>query len=667
MRDLYSYSLSPQQFAASARRNSARSGERMHTRPLVDIAGVLFLLAVAAMAANPVSDGRLLGSVGISMGAMAAFAVVCACLALFARHSGLQLLVRRSTFAPGPWKIGVDDDGLWLEGPHGESFTRWSGWKAVEEHGELVLLYHDDVTAHPVPFAAFESAEERREFIAHVRARIAAQPGEMRPSSAAGPHAARSAGQPEAQPINFAPNFRTLLETAARIVMLRPVVKSQLDVTWVQILGLVLASLVPPIAFSLATVGAEGYLAWDFLPAVLFHVPMLLVAMIVVAHLIGRTAYVSALLAGALLAWTLIDFFSLGAWLVVQEWAGDNVAVNMAFYYAPIAWLTIAMVRLALSLVPAPGPRAAWVLAAGVIFVALPLGGVHRERSLWSFDYERQAAKGNGQSRPVAATSEDVFYRQPELLHEELEAVKPGRKGIVDVFLVGVAGYGNQDVFMREVDAVATLFRERFDANGHIVQLVNNPKTMRRYPVASATSIEASLKRVAEAMNGDEDVLVLFLTSHGSNDHRFTVQLWPLELKQITPQMLREMLDQSGIRNRVVIVSACYSGGFVRELQDENTLVIAAAAPDRNSFGCTNEADWTYFGKGVLRRGAAADDLVHARLRDRHAAHRGAGEEGQVRAVAAADLARHGDQGEARGAGAAIGPRTSAAGSGVRG
>jgi len=273
-----------------------------------------------------------------------------------------------------------------------------------------------------------------------------------------------AAAPPEPAPIHFAPTFRTLMETAVRIATFRPVVQSQLDVTWVQVLGIVLASLLPPILFSLATVGSEGNLAWHFLPAVLFHVPMLLLGMIVVAHLVGRTGSVSPLFAGALLAWTVVDFLSLGIWLVAQEWLADNGAVNMAFYYAPIAWFTIAVIRLALSFTPSPGPRAAWVLAAAVIFVALPLGGVHRERSLWSFDYERQAAKGGGPARPVAATSEDVFYRQPELLRETLAAVKPGRKGIVDVFLVGVAGYGQQDVFMREVDSVAALFRERFDA-----------------------------------------------------------------------------------------------------------------------------------------------------------------------------------------------------------
>jgi hypothetical protein len=81
------------------------------------------------------------------------------------------------------------------------------------------------------------------------------------------------------------------------------------------------------------------------------------------------------------------------------------------------------------------------------------------------------------------------------------------------------------------------------------------------------------------------------------------VQLGHQQLRQITPAMLRGMLDASGIKNRVIVVSACYAGGFIDKLKDDNTLIVAAAAPDRNSFGCSNENDWTYFGKAYFDEG----------------------------------------------------------------
>ena len=63
---------------------------------------------------------------------------------------------------------------------------------------------------------------------------------------------------------------------------------------------------------------------------------------------------------------------------------------------------------------------------------------------------------------------------------------------------------------------------------------------------------------------------------------------------------LRKLLDESGIKHRVVVVSSCYSGGFINALKNDDTLVISASAPDKNSFGCDNENDWTYFGNAYF-------------------------------------------------------------------
>ena len=387
MRDLYSYSLSPDQFVGAVKRITARMGERMHTRWFAEITAALSLVAIVAIAAHHLTDGRLLAAIGIAPGWLAAIAVACGMLSLFARHHGILLVLRRSTLEPGAWQLGVDDEGLWSQGPHGESFTRWSGWQSVEEHRDLVLLYHDNAHVHPIPFTAFTSPEERREFIAHVRAKIAAQPGEMRQAGVRPVAPQREASISE--PITFAPGFRTLLDTAVKIATFRRIAQSQLAVTWVQILGIVLATLVPPFAFALATLGDTGHLAWNHLPEVLFHVPMMLIAAIMVAHLIGRIVYVAPLFAGALLAWAVIDLFSLGLWVAARPWLDGQTVANLAFYYLPIAWLALAVTRLALSFVPAPSARPGWVLLACALFIALPMGGVWRERSLWSVDYDR--------------------------------------------------------------------------------------------------------------------------------------------------------------------------------------------------------------------------------------------------------------------------------------
>ena len=60
------------------------------------------------------------------------------------------------------------------------------------------------------------------------------------------------------------------------------------------------------------------------------------------------------------------------------------------------------------------------------------------------------------------------------------------------------------------------------------------------------------------------------------------------------------MLDTSGIKNRVLIISACYSGSFVEELASDNTLIMTAASDNRTSFGCSNEREWTFFGDALF-------------------------------------------------------------------
>jgi len=108
------------------------------------------------------------------------------------------------------------------------------------------------------------------------------------------------------------------------------------------------------------------------------------------------------------------------------------------------------------------------------------------------------------------------------------------------------------------------------------------------------------LKRVAEVMDRDEDILFLFITSHGSKEQGTTFQFSPMSFDPLDPKRLKRLLDQFGFKRRVVVVSSCYSGSFVDALMDDGTLVISASAPDKNSFGCSNDADFTYFGKAYF-------------------------------------------------------------------
>jgi hypothetical protein len=204
---------------------------------------------------------------------------------------------------------------------------------------------------------------------------------------------------------------------------------------------------------------------------------------------------------------------------------------------------------------------------------------------------------------PVAATAlleEQGFYAQQETLERALAALEPERPGVADLYVLAAALYANEDVFMKEVRVVMDLFRTEFDARGRSLALINNPGTAGTHPVASLTSLAAALSHIGAIMNVDEDVLVLYLTSHGSENHQLAVNFPPLRLAPIDPPALKQALDEAGIKWRVVIVSACYSGGFINALRDSRALIITASAANRQSFGCGNESNFTYLARALF-------------------------------------------------------------------
>ena len=66
----------------------------------------------------------------------------------------------------------------------------------------------------------------------------------------------------------------------------------------------------------------------------------------------------------------------------------------------------------------------------------------------------------------------------------------------------------------------------------------------------------------AAKMDREHDLLVVVLTSHGSPDGVAVQAGRHVEI--LSPAALAGMLDRAGVRHRVVIVSACYSGVFIR-------------------------------------------------------------------------------------------------------
>jgi hypothetical protein len=199
---------------------------------------------------------------------------------------------------------------------------------------------------------------------------------------------------------------------------------------------------------------------------------------------------------------------------------------------------------------------------------------------------------------PLKLTQE-LIELQPQILAARLQAIAEERPGGIDFYAITFAPYADEDVFKREGQLVADLMAQRFDAAGRTLQLVNHRDTLREWPWATPLNLQRAIRRMAQQMDRDEDVLFIHLTSHGARDGRLAAEFGPLVVDELTPQMLKAWLDEAGVRYRVISVSACFSGSWIAPLAGPDTLVMTAADAEHTSYGCGRGSELTYFGRAM--------------------------------------------------------------------
>lgn len=220
----------------------------------------------------------------------------------------------------------------------------------------------------------------------------------------------------------------------------------------------------------------------------------------------------------------------------------------------------------------------------------------------WSAEPETQTRpeEPTPAARAVRGSAEALLYAQRDRVDQALASIVPGTPGKIDAFLLAFASDANEDVFRNEALYAQRLFAERFGMRSRTLVLLNHPDSSEHYPLATLSNLRRALAGIGDRMQRDEDLLLLFATTHGAEDHWLYVDFEPLPLDQIDPESLRDALDGAAIDWRVLVLSACYSGGFIDALRSPQTLVITSARADRSSFGCGSQAELTYFGRAFL-------------------------------------------------------------------
>jgi Peptidase C13 family len=362
--------------------------------------------------------------------------------------------------------------------------------------------------------------------------------------------------------------------------------------------------------------------------------------------------------AGSTLAVLVMAALWLAAWAVIDRWQSEPDPQFIAGGIPLLAWYALAILGLAALLRgrvrPAPLFGPVLVLAMGAVPAPLLFAGViapdldprwflfasvlvgvysvlYLARGLHALTGETQRAAAcaglvfvaafgwitdaldvipdvwapletqTAESGQDAADGEALLFDQAARIDQSLSTVTRDSSPRPRAFFLGFAGVGEQKVFAQEIGLASRVLGERYGIDGRSVSLINDERDLERAPLATVSGLKYALLGLGSRMNRDQDVLFLSISSHGAKDPAIVVSNSQLPLNDLTGEDLADALRESGIRWRVIILSACYAGGFLDYLRDPQTIVITAAAADRTSFGCSNDRDLTYFGEAFYR------------------------------------------------------------------
>ena len=217
--------------------------------------------------------------------------------------------------------------------------------------------------------------------------------------------------------------------------------------------------------------------------------------------------------------------------------------------------------------------------------------------NIW--EEKRAAAIEQIKSERPQVDAGQLALAQPALLDTAISRLAVQRDRAAHIFAIGVAGFSAEDVFIKELNGALLSLGQVLPIEGRTLRLVNHASLVNAAPLASLQNFAAAIHGVGKLMNKDEDILLLFMTSHGSSDG-FSLLMEGVDRSTLRPDQVASVLDDEGIKNRIVIVSACYSGIFLKPLGNDNSIVLTASDENSPSFGCSNERDWTYFGDALF-------------------------------------------------------------------
>jgi Peptidase C13 family len=289
-----------------------------------------------------------------------------------------------------------------------------------------------------------------------------------------------------------------------------------------------------------------------------------------------------------------------------------EAALSISFFLAPVVSWIGGMFAIIRSIEPHARLRllgrvialwAALFIAKGLVPHTPVFAGAGfdaRNANWWEYAHAEYVARRERKADPDIRTAR-LQNLQPALLQAAAGRLAPQRKGETDIYAIGIAGFSGEDVFVKEVDGAFAALERSLPIKDRALRLLNDPETVEKTPLASRRNFADAVHAVAGVMDKDEDVLILLMTSHGGPGG-IALQLPGGGQAVLGAREVKKTLDGEGIRNRVVIVSACYGGVFVAPLASDDAIILTAADAQHTSFGCAAGRDWTYFGDALFKQ-----------------------------------------------------------------
>lgn len=380
-----------------------------------------------------------------------------------------------------------------------------------------------------------------------------------------------------------------------RIAFWLPVSRTAFRVSPVDYAVLAIFNLLVWVLGSAVRIGTAGGFNAAALPAMLAIIPLMLLLCLVLSRLFRDDTLLLSF--AVMLASTDLLFEVVGTAIFAAfdgPWADAAPILQLGAFALYVGWAILIVIRTQVVLVPWHTPRSRF---AALLLAAMVLAMAYTPRD------DPWIAVESGQDDldvDPGLMHEEIFHVQGSMLGRDLAQLAPERAGLADLYFLGVAPFARQDTFMRELSVVKKLMDEHFDTGTRSLALVNHARTVGAVPMATVTNLRMALAHLGSVMNTSEDVLFLFLTTHGNLQQELAFEFPPLRLQQLTPTALARALADSGIKWKVIVLSACYSGGYIEPLRDDNTLIITASDATHSSFGCEPESEFTWFSRAFF-------------------------------------------------------------------